>query len=473
MTARPTTTGRSSSGSSFTPSVNGQVTAIRFYKGTGNGGTHTGSLWSSTGTRLATGTFENETATGWQTLILDTPIRGQRRPDVCRVVLRAAGALLGRRRLSSPRPYTQGPLTVPTAGNGRYGTARAAGSRPGTWNSSNYWVGVVFRSRRRVATADRAARVSPIGGIARAVAAFGLRCRLQWIAHLYGNCWGTRMTTTERLGVAVVGAGYWGPNLIRNFRSAADWDLRAVCDLDTARAEAVLGDRSGVDVTASLDELLARDDIDAVAIATPARTHQPIAVAGAAGGQARAGREAAGRQRGRRARDGRRWRRTAGSTLMADHTYCYTPVVQKIRELVSEGALGEILFVDSVRINLGLIQPDVDVFWDLAPHDLSILDYVLPGRAGPARRLRPRRRPARRRQGLRRLPDAAAGQRRDGARARQLAQPDQDPPDGDRRQRAHPGLGRPQPAAAAERLRPWRRPRPAVGRLGRTGGRRP
>jgi predicted dehydrogenase len=68
---------------------------------------------------------------------------------------------------------------------------------------------------------------------------------------------------------------------------------------------------------------------------------------------------------------------------MADHTYCYTPAVQKIRELVAEGALGEILFVDSVRINLGLIQPDVDVFWDLAPHDLSILDYVLPGGLTP------------------------------------------------------------------------------------------
>ena len=70
--------------------------------------------------------------------------------------------------------------------------------------------------------------------------------------------------------------------------------------------------------------------------------------------------------------------------LMADHTFCYTPVVQKIRDLVAEGALGEILFVDSVRINLGLVQPDVDVFWDLAPHDLSILDFVLPGGLRPA-----------------------------------------------------------------------------------------
>ncbi len=63
---------------------------------------------------------------------------------------------------------------------------------------------------------------------------------------------------------------------------------------------------------------------------------------------------------------------------MADHTYCYTPTVMRIGELIADGVLGEILFVDSVRINLGLVQPDVDVFWDLAPHDLSILDAVLP-----------------------------------------------------------------------------------------------
>ena len=188
--------------------------------------------------------------------------------------------------------------------------------------------------------------------------------------------------SSERLGVAVVGAGYWGPNLIRNFRASADWDLVAVCDLDTDRAREVVGDRSGVEVTASLDEVLARDDVDAVAIATPARTHRPIATAAL-----RAGRHvlvekpladsvAAGREMVDLAR-------AQGLVLMADHTYCYTPVVQRIAELVEEGALGEVLFVDSVRINLGLVQPDVDVFWDLAPHDLSVLDRILPGGLRP------------------------------------------------------------------------------------------
>ena len=75
--------------------------------------------------------------------------------------------------------------------------------------------------------------------------------------------------------------------------------------------------------------------------------------------------------------------RRNGLVLMADHTYCYTPAVLKIRELIADGLLGDVLFIDSVRINLGLIQPDVDVFWDLAPHDLSILDFILPGGLRP------------------------------------------------------------------------------------------
>ncbi len=188
--------------------------------------------------------------------------------------------------------------------------------------------------------------------------------------------------SSERLGVAVVGAGYWGPNLVRNFLAGPDWDLIAVCDLDVDRARSVAGERSGVDVTAALDDVLARDDVDAIAIATPARTHQAVATAALRAGKhvlvekPLADSVAAGRAMVDLARE-------QGLVLMADHTYCYTPVVQRIAELVEEGALGEILFVDSVRINLGLVQPDVDVFWDLAPHDLSVLDRILPGGLRP------------------------------------------------------------------------------------------
>ncbi|GAA2200384.1 Gfo/Idh/MocA family oxidoreductase [Sinomonas flava] len=187
----------------------------------------------------------------------------------------------------------------------------------------------------------------------------------------------------ERLRVAVIGAGYWGPNLARNFRASPDWELAAICDLDTTRASALAASIGGARVVGSLDELLDTVEVDAVAIATPARTHHGVALTAL-----RADKHvlvekplADSLPRGR---DMVAEAAARGLVLMADHTYCYTPAVQKIRDLVRAGELGEILYVDSVRINLGLVQPDVDVFWDLAPHDLAILDYVLPGGLHPA-----------------------------------------------------------------------------------------
>lgn len=183
---------------------------------------------------------------------------------------------------------------------------------------------------------------------------------------------------SERLNVAVVGAGYWGPNLARNFRAGADWELVAICDLDIERARAVSDSVGGVPITSDLDALLRDPQVDAIAVATPARTHHAIVMAALAAGKHVMVEKplADTRERGV---EMVRLAEQRGLVLMADHTYCYTPAVLKIRELIAEGALGDILFVDSVRINLGLIQPDVDVFWDLAPHDLSIMDFVLPG----------------------------------------------------------------------------------------------
>ena len=180
-----------------------------------------------------------------------------------------------------------------------------------------------------------------------------------------------------RLRAAVIGAGYWGPNLARNFRASPEWELAAICDLDVGRALRVSDSIGGAPVTTDLREVLADPTVDAVAVATPARTHHAVVLAALDAGKHVIVEKpvADTRERGvemvERAREN-------GLVLMADHTYCYTPAVLKIRELIEEGALGQILFVDSVRINLGLIQPDVDVFWDLAPHDLSIMDFVLP-----------------------------------------------------------------------------------------------
>jgi len=135
------------------------------------------------------------------------------------------------------------------------------------------------------------------------------------------------------LRIAVVGAGYWGPNLVRNFRGSPHWDLVAVCDLDEARARAVIGARSTVEVETSLASLLVRDDIDAIAIATPAGTHRAIALAAMGAGKhvlvekPLAGSEIEALEMVETARE-------HDLVLMCDHTYCYTPAVQRIAELV-------------------------------------------------------------------------------------------------------------------------------------------
>ncbi len=186
---------------------------------------------------------------------------------------------------------------------------------------------------------------------------------------------------TERLdqpiGVAVVGAGYWGPNLVRNFASSPSYRLAWVCDLDRARAAHAVGPYSSVGVTDDLGIVLADERVQALAIATPAGSHGEMAVAAM-----RAGKHvliekplAATYEDGLRlVEEAER----AGLVLMCDHTFCYTPAVSKIRELVHAGELGDIHFFDSVRINLGLVQHDIDVLWDLAPHDVSILESILP-----------------------------------------------------------------------------------------------
>jgi predicted dehydrogenase len=180
------------------------------------------------------------------------------------------------------------------------------------------------------------------------------------------------------IGFAVIGAGYWGPNLVRTAIATPALQLEWLCDLDEERARAVLGRYTRVKATASYEQVLADPAVSAVAIATPAATHFDLVRAALEAGKhvlvekpltstvSDAVKLAGLAER-------------SGLVLMCDHTYCYTPAVQRIRELIHGGEIGELQFVDSVRINLGLVQPDIDVLWDLAPHDLSILDYLLPG----------------------------------------------------------------------------------------------
>jgi predicted dehydrogenase len=182
--------------------------------------------------------------------------------------------------------------------------------------------------------------------------------------------------------LAVVGAGYWGPKLVRNALALRDIQLRWVCDRDLARGFSVVGDQSPVRVTPELDDVLDDPGVEAVAIATPPGTHAELALR-----CLEAGRHVlVEKPLARSYEDGLRMveaAEAAGLVLHCDHTFCYTPAVRAIRDLVAEGRLGMVHYYDSVRVNLGLVQREVDVFWDLAPHDLSILDFVLGGRLEP------------------------------------------------------------------------------------------
>jgi predicted dehydrogenase len=192
----------------------------------------------------------------------------------------------------------------------------------------------------------------------------------------------TQPDSNEPIGVAVVGAGYWGPNLVRNFASCPDYRLIWLCDIDRSRAEQVLGPYSTVGTTDDLDVVLTDERVHAVAIATPAATHWAIALNALRRGK----HTLVEKPLAATYTDGLELVEEAdrrGLVLMCDHTYCYTPAVAKIRQLVHSGEIGDLHFIDSVRVNLGLVQRDIDVVWDLAPHDLSILDAVLPPEMEP------------------------------------------------------------------------------------------
>src|SRR5712691_6259699 len=184
------------------------------------------------------------------------------------------------------------------------------------------------------------------------------------------------------IGLAIVGAGYWGPNLVRTALATPAFRLDWLCDLQVERARTVLGPYTTVRATTCYEQVLADPAVAAVAIATPAATHFDLVRSALEAGK----HVLVEKPLTPSVADGEKLASLAlrsSLVLMCDHTYCYTPAVQRIRELIRGGEIGDVQFIDSVRINLGLVQPDIDVLWDLAPHDLSILDFVLPENVTP------------------------------------------------------------------------------------------
>lgn len=178
------------------------------------------------------------------------------------------------------------------------------------------------------------------------------------------------------INVAVIGYGYWGPNLLRNFADSPRVSVSAVSDFRERRLEAVSRRYPAVATTTDALEVIGNPGVDAIAIATPVESHYELALAAI-----RAGKhvlvEKPMTQSVEQARELVAEARSRGTVLMVDHTFVYTGAVRKIRELVDAGELGRIYYYDSSRINLGLFQHDVDVVWDLAVHDFAILDYIL------------------------------------------------------------------------------------------------
>ena len=185
--------------------------------------------------------------------------------------------------------------------------------------------------------------------------------------------------TAAPAGIAIVGYGYWGPNLVRNFSLTPGARVVAVCDIQDERLTPVRAQYPAIRTTTSFGSLLVDPAVDAIVVATPVSSHFSLAMQALEAGKhvlvekplALSSREA-----GILVEEAERRRRV----LMVDHTFVYTGAVQKIKELVDDGRLGRLYYFDSTRVNLGLFQHDVDVLWDLAVHDLAIMDYVV-GRA--------------------------------------------------------------------------------------------
>jgi predicted dehydrogenase len=178
------------------------------------------------------------------------------------------------------------------------------------------------------------------------------------------------------LNVAVIGYGYWGPNIVRNFQSLNSATVVGISDKSEASLQRAKRAYPGVHVTTDCSELILSPDVDAVAIVTPVWTHYELAKQALLNGK-HVFIEKPFTSNSQQAEELIEIADRNGLTIMVDHTFLFTGAVRKIRQLVDENVLGKLYYYDSTRVNLGLFQHDVNVLWDLAPHDLSIVDYLI------------------------------------------------------------------------------------------------
>jgi predicted dehydrogenase len=181
---------------------------------------------------------------------------------------------------------------------------------------------------------------------------------------------------TQVLRVGVIGYGYWGPNIVRNLHSLENCEVVSVCDKSRSALQRVSRMYPAVGVTTDMSDLLKAADIDAVAIVTPVWTHFELAKAALLNGK-HVFVEKPFTCGTRQAEELIELAERRHLHIMVDHTFLFSGPVMKIRELVDAGALGRLYYFDSTRVNLGLFQHDVNVVWDLAPHDLSIMDHII------------------------------------------------------------------------------------------------
>jgi predicted dehydrogenase len=178
------------------------------------------------------------------------------------------------------------------------------------------------------------------------------------------------------INVAVIGCGYWGPNLLRNLWSLPGCTVLGVCDKDQDRLDHMASLYAGLRTVQDHEELLSEKNLDAVVVATPVNSHNPLAIECLSAGKhvfvekPLADSVEAGTEMVNAAA-------AASRVLMVGHTYVYSPPVNQIKEIVDSGEIGDVLYINSRRLNLGLFQKDINVMWDLAPHDLSIILYLL------------------------------------------------------------------------------------------------